>query len=80
MVTSETSPKEPESILAAMIAACRSKANRGISVRSLGQRSNNTNYLAAVGSAGLIRPLSLANAPPFVLIGVGVQHLRERER
>jgi Ser/Thr protein kinase RdoA (MazF antagonist) len=57
MVTSETSPHDPESVLAGAIAA-RRWGSRGVSVCDLGQGSNNTSYLVVAGSERIIIKLS----------------------
>jgi aminoglycoside phosphotransferase len=54
MVTAETGPQDPESALAGAIAARRWAARRGVSVRTLGQGSNNTLYLAVGGNERLV--------------------------
>jgi Ser/Thr protein kinase RdoA (MazF antagonist) len=58
MVPSETSPKDPGSVLAGTIAARRWGAGRGVGVRPLGQGSNNTLYLAVGGDERLVIKLS----------------------
>ena len=54
MVTGETGAQDPESVLAGAIAARRWEASRGVSVRTLGQGSNNTIYLAAGGDERVV--------------------------
>ncbi len=58
MVTADTGPKDPESVLAGAIAARRWGARTGVSVRPLGQGSNNTLYLAVGGNERLVIKLS----------------------
>ena len=58
MVPSETSPKDPGSLQAGAIAARRWGARTGVSVRPLGQGSNNTLYLAVAGDERLVIKLS----------------------
>jgi Ser/Thr protein kinase RdoA (MazF antagonist) len=58
MVTAETGSQEPESVLAGAIAARRWEARRGVSVRTLGQGSNNALYLAVSGNERLVIKLS----------------------
>jgi Ser/Thr protein kinase RdoA (MazF antagonist) len=58
MDTSETSPKDPNSVLAGAIATRLWGASRSVSVRNLGQGSNNTNYLAVGGNERVVIKLS----------------------
>lgn len=58
MVPSETSPQDSESVLGGAIAARLWRARRGVSVRTLGQGSNNTLDLAVGGNERVVIKLS----------------------
>lgn len=58
MVTAEPGSQDPESVLAGAIAARRWQASCGVSVRTLGQGSNNTLYLAVGGDERVVIKLS----------------------
>jgi Ser/Thr protein kinase RdoA (MazF antagonist) len=58
MITADAGPQHPESMLAGAIAARRWEASRGVSVRALGQGSNNTLFLAAGGNERVVVKLS----------------------